>query len=113
VNIVAVNGRECSLCALVDSGSDYTCFSAELLSHFQLDPAEGKLERVQMADGREARTWFFEITIQLEGLPEMKMYAGFLEDWKNPADCILGQQGFFDKASVHFSHEMKGFIVEV
>lgn len=86
--------------ALIDSGSDYNVFPAELCSYLGIDIKSGKQNPAKGVSGPAINIYFHKLILSVAGI-EYKAEVGFTENMNQPTG-LLGQIGFFDKFSVKF-----------
>jgi len=91
--------------ALVDSGSDYVLFPAELGKKLGIDIESGKKESVSGVSGPALNIYFHHLVIEIAG-HKFKVYAGFAENI-NQNFAILGQNSFFVTFIINFNLKKK------
>ncbi len=63
---------------------------------------------VQTADNRESIAYIHDLNIEFFGCP-MTVPVGFVPDWPEDIDNLLGMKGFFDKLLFGLDHRMRYF----
>jgi len=101
------NGNEINHYALIDSGSDYCFFDAELGETMGIEIKNGKRLEFFGVTGEKQESFFHNISILVGGW-EKECYCGFCYGLtKRMPYGILGQKGFFDlfKISMDYKKE--------
>lgn len=92
-----------TLPAVVDSGSPYCLFRADVADFLHIDlkkGPEGKLGGI--IGGPNESLYFHTVNLVIENNWTITVFAGFMRKLSVPA--ILGRGGFFDRFIVSFDH---------
>ena len=95
-------GRQLSCYGIIDSGADHCVFPRSFMQPLGLDPLVSPIELTAGLGSVNVPTHFANITLDVQGISEIPIYAGFtagLEPW---GVGLLGQTGFFDRFNIHF-----------
>jgi hypothetical protein len=99
--------------AIIDSGADHCVFPRSFMQPLGLDALVAPTELSTGVASTNVPTHFVNIRIDLQGLIEFPVYAGFttgLDEW----GCgLLGQTGFFDRFNVGFRLCEKTCYIEI
>lgn len=101
-----------TLPAVVDSGSPYCLFKADVATYLHLDlksGPEGSLGGI--IGGPVEPIYFHQVNIVIENNWTISVWAGFMK--KLSVAAILGRAGFFDRFFVTFDHSTSPPEVEI
>jgi len=89
--------------AVVDSGSPYCLFRADIAEYLGIDLENG-IEHVigGIIANQQEPIYFHRVKLQIEDDCVIHVMAGFLK--KLSVTGILGRNGFFENFQVHFDH---------
>lgn len=97
------NGESVRYPVLLDSGSDFCMFHAEIGDVLKIPVRSGKRLTFHGTSGTPQHAFFHTIHYELGGW-EMACYAGFSYDMKTLPYGLLGQTGFFDQFRIEFDY---------
>jgi len=103
--------KKISVQALVDSGSDYNIFNAEVGEALGLEIKTGKTLSFWGTSESKQLAYFHDITIEIGGY-EYQCYCGFSYDIKHLPYGLLGQNDFFEKFKVIFDYSKERFEIK-
>jgi hypothetical protein len=93
------------LLAVVDSGSPYCLFRADLADFLHIDLTRAPASTMGgVIGGPQDATYFHRLRVQVEGNWTIDVLAAFMKKLSVPA--ILGRTGFFDSFHVAFDHSI-------
>jgi len=96
---------------MIDTGSDYCVFPADLLDEIGIDKGELPMQEIKgMGEGRS--TYFATVVLWVQDLGEWEIYAGFSEYLRGTGAGILGLIGFLDRFKVTFDPQRQEAVVE-
>jgi len=78
-----------------------------------LDPLVAPIELTSGVGSANVPTHFANISIDLQGVVQFPIYAGFTTGLDSAGIGLLGQSGFFDKCMVHFKLPQRLFEIEI
>lgn len=88
--------------ALVDSGADRSVFPLSFALELGLSPFVGPSEPIGGLGSSNVPTYFCDLVVELPGLTNFPLRAGFTEGLNNWGLGLLGQDGFFNRFRVNF-----------
>jgi hypothetical protein len=106
-------GQQLSCYGIIDSGADHCVFPRSFMQPLGLDPLASPIELTAGLGSVNVPTHFANITLDIQGIIRIPIYAGFtvgLEPW---GVGLLGQTGFFDRFNVHFKLAEKNCYIEI
>jgi len=107
LRIALVNaGLRLSCYALVDSGADYCAFPRSFMQPVGLDALTSPIDQTTGVSTASVPTHFANVSIDLQGLVEFPVYAGFTVGLEQMGLGLLGQVGFFDRFNISFSKKV-------
>lgn len=86
----------------MDSGADHCVFPRSFMQPLGLNPLAAPLEMTIGVGSTNVPTHFADIDIDLQGVIQFHVYAGFTTGLDPIGIGLLGQSGFFDRFIVHF-----------
>lgn len=86
---------------LVDSGSDFCIFDAQIADILSIEIESGQRNEVAGITGASAPVYFHDVKIKVGGWP-FNIRAGFLREIGRFGYGVVGQNGFFDIFIVKF-----------
>ena len=107
IEIMGPNGRHKQL-ALVDSGADYSIFSAEIAKYLGIDLERGRTSLVTGITGRTSVV-MVDVEVKIEHLDSSMIPVGFIDS--PHVGALLGQEGFFDGHRIKFEKDHNTFEV--
>jgi len=114
LQVSLVNGRKSFDCyAIIDSGADHCVFPQSFMAHLGLDPLLATVALTSGLGSTNVPTHFAAISIDLQGIVEFPVYAGFTAGLDQLGYGLLGQTGFFDRFNVGFRLSDKTCYIEV
>jgi len=105
------NGKEITTQALIDSGSDYNIFNAEIGDVLGLNIKEGKKLYFWGTSEKKQLAYYHNIIIKIGGW-EYECYCGFSYDIGHLPYGLLGQNDFFKKFKVIFDYSKERFEIK-
>ena len=97
-----VNGPLTLTCyAIIDSGADHCVFPRSFMQPLGIDALGAPVE-MTTGVGSTVPTNFANITIDMQGVVQFPVYAGFTTGLDAWGSGLLGQVGFFDRFNIHF-----------
>ncbi len=102
--LTLINGENRLTCyGIVDSGADYCVFPLSFALVLGLNPQTAtQSDRSSGLGSYNIPTYFWPVNIDLAGITQFPVYAGFTEGLNHWGVGLLGQKGFFDRFSVCF-----------
>lgn len=100
------NKRVTQYRVLVDSGSDFCIFHADVAETLSIPVREGKRIAFYGTSGHPQFAYFHTVQIEIGGWP-MDLYCGFSYDMQSLPYGLLGQTGFFDRFKIKFDYKNK------
>jgi hypothetical protein len=97
--------------AIVDSGADYTLFPGSYMPQLGINPLAAPAGNTS-GIGSQPGTVFHEVGIDIEGLVQFSVYAGFTSELEGWGVGVLGQNGFFDHLDVSLNFRQGTFEIE-
>jgi hypothetical protein len=92
-----------TILAVVDSGSPYCLFQADIANFFHIDLTKAPTGSMGgIIGGPQDVTYFHKIRLQVENNWTFEVTGAFLKKLAVP--IILGRNGFFDRFQVTFDH---------
>jgi hypothetical protein len=91
---------------LVDSGADLCIFDAEIGELLGIDVYSGVRQTVKGITGKSEPYFLHEVKIIVGG-HAIKAVTGFMRNPGSDWFGVVGQQGFFDKATIKFDYSAK------
>ncbi len=114
VKLTLVNGIERLSCyAIIDSGADHCVFPRSFMQPLGLDALVAPIEMTTGVGSSNVPTHFVNINIDLQGVVQFSVYAGFTTGLDQMGMGLLGQAGFFDRFNVAFRLPEKNSYIEV
>jgi|HubBroStandDraft_1064217.scaffolds.fasta_scaffold259658_1 hypothetical protein len=83
------------------------------MAHLGLDPIPATVALTSGLGSTNVPTYFAAISIDLQGIVEFPVYAGFTAGLEKLGYGLLGQTGFFDRFNVGFRLTNKTCYIEV
>lgn len=99
--------------AIVDSGADHCVFPRSFMQPLGLDPLVAPVERISGVGSSDVPTHFADVTIDLQGLVQFPVYAGFTSGLDQTGVGLLGQTGFFERFKITFDYSKKMYSIEI
>ncbi len=99
--------------AIVDSGADHCVFPRSFMGPLGLDPLVAPVERISGVGSSNVPTHFANVTIDLQGLVQFPVYAGFTSGLDQTGVGLLGQTGFFERFKITFDYSKKMYSIEI
>jgi hypothetical protein len=78
-----------------------------------LDPLVAPVERISGMGSSNVPTHFANVTIDLQGLVQFPVYAGFTSGLDQTGVGLLGQTGFFERLKITFDYSKKMYSIEI
>ena len=78
-----------------------------------IDSLIAPVERTSGVGGSNVPTHFADITLDLQGVLTIPVYAGFTEGLDHSGIGLLGQAGFFERFKIIFDHARGIYQLEV
>jgi hypothetical protein len=114
LQITLVNGSKSFDCtAIMDSGADHCVFPRSFMAFLGLDPLLARVALTSGLGSTSVPTYFTPISIDLQGIVQFPVYAGFTAGLEQLGFGLLGQTGFFDRFNVGFRLSQKTCYIEV
>ena len=114
LRVALVNGaRRLECYAIVDSGADHCVFPRSFMQPLGLDPLTAPTEGLAGVGNQGVLTHFSHVTLDLQGMVQLPVFAGFtigLEHW---GLGLLGQSGFFERLSINFDLPRGVFEIDI
>ena len=98
-----LDGKSVLYPVLLDSGSDFCIFHAEIGDLLHVSVRSGKKMTFFGTSGTPQNAYFHTIHYELGGW-DMECYAGFSYEMKTMPYGLLGQTGFFDQFRIEFDY---------
>ena len=103
LRLTLVSGQNRISCyAIVDSGADHCVFPRTFMQPLGLNPLTAPTEMTSGVGSVNVPTHFVNLNIDLQGVVQFPVYAGFTTGLDAIGVGLLGQSGFFDRFTVHF-----------
>ncbi|MGA8075345.1 MAG: hypothetical protein WB995_17855 [Candidatus Acidiferrales bacterium] len=99
--------------AVVDSGADHCVFPRSFIQPLGLDVLGAPIELTSGMGSANVPTHFFNISIDLQNVVRIPVYAGFTVGLDQMGVGLLGQSGFFDRFNVHFKLQRGIYEIDV
>jgi hypothetical protein len=113
VSLTVVNGKNRLSCnALVDSGADHCLFPRSFMQPLGLDPLKAPVEMTSGVGSTNVPTHFSNVVIDLQGVIQIPVYAGFSTGMDQLGFGLLGQAGFFEAFKITFDFANKIYYLE-
>ena len=77
-----------------------------------LDPLTAPVDVTTGVGSTNVPTHYCNVTIDLAGIGQFQVYAGFTTGMDQLGIGLLGQAGFFDRFKITFDHPNKTFTLE-
>lgn len=107
------NGAKRLSCrAIVDSGADHCVFPRSFLQPLGLDPLATPVDMSSGVGSSNVPMHFANVTLDLQGVLEFSIYAGFTPGLEQLGLGLLGQAGFFERFKITFDYSHKLYILE-
>ncbi len=106
-------GRRLSCYAIIDSGADHCVFPLSFMKPLALDALIAPVALSAGFGSANVSTHFADISIDLPGVIEYPVYAGFTGALDRMGLGLLGQTGFFDRFNVSFKLSEKFCLIEI
>jgi hypothetical protein len=114
LKLTLVNGAQRVSCyAIVDSGADHCVFPRVFMQPLGLDALVAPIELSAGMGSANVPTHFVNISIDLQGIIEFPVYAGFTSGLDPLGYGLLGQTGFFDRFNIAFRLGQKTCYIEI
>lgn len=97
----------------MDSGADHCVFPQSFMSPLGLDHAKSPVEGTSGVGSTNLPTHFSDIVIDLQGLIQIPIYAGFTTGMDKLGIGLLGQAGFFEAFKITFDYASGFYHLEV
>ena len=78
-----------------------------------LDPLIAPIEMTQGVGSANVPTHFVNITIDMQGVVQFPVYAGFTTGLDAMGMGLLGQTGFFERFNIHLKQAQKTCFIEI
>ncbi|HEX4544061.1 MAG TPA: aspartyl protease family protein [Candidatus Acidoferrum sp.] len=98
--------------AIVDSGADHCIFPRSFMQPLGLDPLATPVDMTSGVGSTNLPTHFAHVTLDLQGLAQFSVYAGFTTGMDRFGIGLLGQTGFFERFKIRFDYANKGYTLE-
>ena len=113
IPLTVVNGQNRFSCyALVDSGADHCVFPRSFMQPLGLDPLTAPVEMTSGVGSTNVPTHFSNVVIDLQGVIQIPVYAGFTTGMDQLGFGLLGQAGFFEALKITFDFANKIYYLE-
>jgi hypothetical protein len=114
IRLALVNAeRRLSCYALIDSGADHCVFPRSFLQPLGLDALEAPVAMSAGFGSAGVPTHFANLSVDLPGVIEFPVYAGFTSALDRIGLGLLGQTGFFDRFNVSFKLAERTCFIEI
>jgi hypothetical protein len=111
--LTLVNGENRLSCrAIVDSGADHCVFPRSFMPPLGLNPLSSPVEGTSGVGSSNVATHFSKVIIDLQGVVQIPVYAGFTMGMDQLGIGLLGQVGFFEAFKVTFDYANKIYFLE-
>jgi hypothetical protein len=109
-----VNGtNQLSCYVVVDSGADHCVFPRSFLGPLGLDLLTAPMDFTSGLGSTNVPVHFFNISINLQNVIQIPVYAAFTVGLDQMGAGLLGQSGFFDRFSVHFKLQQGIYEIDI
>ena len=98
---------------MIDSGADHCVFPLNFLNILGIDPQTAPVEMTRGIGTSSAVSHFANVTVDLQGLIQFPVFAGFTAGLDSLALGVLGQVGFFDRFNLGFRLSEKTCLIEI
>ncbi len=113
LSLALKNGANRLSCyAIVDSGADHCVFPRSFMQPLGLDPLSAPVDMTSGVGSTNVPTHFTNVMIDLQGLIQFPVYAGFTTGMEQLGMGLLGQTGFFERLKITFDYSMKFYTIE-
>jgi aspartyl protease len=113
LSLTLLNGLSRISCrAIVDSGADHCVFPRLFMQPLGIDPFTSPVEGTAGVGSTNVPTHFSNITIDLQGVVRLPVYAGFTTGLDHLGIGLLGQAGFFEAFKITFDYANKLYHLE-
>jgi len=99
--------------AIVDSGADHCVFPRSFMQPLGLDALAAPVDMTSGLGSSNVPTHFTDVTIDLQGLTQFTVYAGFTIGLEQLGIGLLGQTGFFERFKITFDYANRQYAVEL
>lgn len=102
-----------SVNAILDTGAMNSIFAIWWAPHLGVtDVKSGRPFPVKTADNRESTAYLHDLDVEFFG-QRMTVPVGFVPDWTDATDNLLGMNGFFDQLLFGLDHQHRRFYFTV
>ena len=113
MSLALQNGANRLSCyAIVDSGADHCVFPRSFMQPLGLDPLAAPVDMTSGVGSTNVPTHFANVMIDLQGLIQFPVYAGFTTGMEQLGMGLLGQTGFFERLKITFDYSKKFYTIE-
>jgi hypothetical protein len=113
LNVALVVGSNRLSCkAMVDSGADDCLFPRSFLHPLGIDPLTLPIDFTGGVGNNRNATQYANIVVDLQGIAQFDVYAGFTAGMDPHGFGLLGQCGFFDRVKIVFDYASKIYAFE-
>jgi hypothetical protein len=99
--------------AIIDSGADFCTFPLVFAVHLGLDPRQARRFSTAGIGSLSVPAFLWDVTIDLRGIAQFPLQAGFSQGLDHLGGGLLGQRGFFERFKVAFDLPKEVFQIEV
>jgi hypothetical protein len=110
---LASHNRRFDCYAIIDSGADHCVFPRSFMSLLGLNPLTTPVEPTSGMGSVDVPTHFAQISINLQGVIEFPVYAGFTSGLDQLGYGLLGQTGFFGRFNLRFELARRTCYIEI
>jgi hypothetical protein len=96
--------------AMIDTGSDFCIFPADVLDDIGIGENTLKVGPVKGL-GEGQKTYFATVTLWVENLGEWEVYAGFSEYLRGTGSGLLGFRGFMERFKIEFDPKLNAALI--
>jgi hypothetical protein len=98
---------------MIDSGADHCVFPYKFMEFLGIDSRSAPVEMTRGVGTASVPTHFGNVTVDLQGLIQFPVFAGFTAGLDSLALGLLGQVGFFDRFNLGFRLSEKTCLIEI